>query len=99
MATDKKRIQAYVDGETIPKFRILTALKGYKSMSEYASELILQSIENYESEHGEIQIPEHPHREGGVERSPIKQIVPFVFLAPMTAYHVSCVPQMHPNDL
>lgn len=56
MATNKKRIQAYVTEETIPKFRILTALKGYKSMSEYAGELIKESIEKYEKENGEIKI-------------------------------------------
>lgn len=56
MATDKKRIQAYVEEEIIPKFRIITALKGYKSMSEYAGELIEQSIEEYEDQHGPIRV-------------------------------------------
>ena len=54
MATDKKRIQAYVNEETIPKFRIVSALKGYKSMSEYAGVLIEESIQTYETEHGPI---------------------------------------------
>lgn len=54
MSTDKKRIQAYVYEDVIPKFRIVSALKGYKSMSEYAGVLIEQSIEAYETEHGEI---------------------------------------------
>lgn len=56
MATNKKRIQAYVEEEIIPKFRIITALKGYKSMSEYAGELIEKSIEEYEAQHGPIEI-------------------------------------------
>lgn len=63
MATDKKRIQAYVTEETIPKFRIVTALKGYKSMSEYAGSLIEKSIADYESQHGPI--PLDQSGEGG----------------------------------
>lgn len=54
MSTEKKRIQAYVKDGTIPKFKILTALKGYRSMSEYAGELIEKSISEYEAAHGEI---------------------------------------------
>ena len=56
MPTDKKRIQAYVTEETIPKFRIVTALKGYKSMSEYAGKLIEKSINEYEAQHGPIDL-------------------------------------------
>lgn len=62
MGTNKKRIQAYVSEETIPKFRIVTALKGYKSMSEYAGELIEKSINDYEVKHGPIPLK----HEGGV---------------------------------
>lgn len=58
MATEKKRIQAYVPEEIIPKFRIITALNGYKSMSEYAGELITKTIEKYETKHGEIIVPD-----------------------------------------
>lgn len=56
MPTEKKRIQAYVTEETIHKFRIVTAINKKRSMSEYASELILKKIEEYEAEHGEIKI-------------------------------------------
>ena len=53
MATDKKRIQAYVTEKTLDKFKVVSATKG-KSMSEYASVLIEKSIEGYEVEHGKI---------------------------------------------
>lgn len=56
MPTEKKRIQAYVDENTIPKFRIITALKGKRSMSEYAGELIKKEIEEYEKKYGKIEI-------------------------------------------
>ena len=55
MATDKKRIQAYVTEETIKKFRIVSATKG-KSMSEYSALLIEKAVEGYEIEHGKITI-------------------------------------------
>ena len=58
MSTNKKRIQAYVTEETIPKFRIITALKGKKSMSEYAGELIESEIRKWEEKNGEIHIEE-----------------------------------------
>jgi hypothetical protein len=58
MSTNKKRIQAYVTETTIPKFRIITALKGKKSMSEYAGELIENEIKKYESRNGEIHVEE-----------------------------------------
>lgn len=58
MPTEKKRIQAYVDENTIPKFRIITALKGKRSMSEYAGELIKKEIEEYEKVNGEIRVEE-----------------------------------------
>lgn len=57
MATDKKRIQAYVTEETLDKFKVLSAIKK-KSMSEYASILIEKAIEGYEVEHGEIKTEE-----------------------------------------
>ena len=55
MATDKKRIAAYVTEETVQKFKIVSATKG-KSMSEYSAILIEKSIEGYEVEHGTIEI-------------------------------------------
>lgn len=55
MATDKKRIQAYVTQETVDKFKVVSATKK-KSMSEYAAVLIEKSIEGYEVEHGEIKL-------------------------------------------
>lgn len=58
MPTEKRRIQAYVTEDVIPKFRIITAIKGKRSMSEYAGELIKKEIEEYEAEHGEIKIEE-----------------------------------------
>ena len=57
MATDKKRIQAYVTEETVKKFKIVSATKG-KSMSEYSALLIEKAVEGYEIEHGKIQIDE-----------------------------------------
>lgn len=57
MATDKKRIQAYVTEETVKKFKIVSATKG-KSMSEYSALLIEKAVEGYEIEHGKIQINE-----------------------------------------
>lgn len=55
MATDKKRIAAYVTEETVNKFKVVAATKN-KSMSEYAAVLIEKSIEGYEVEHGKIKI-------------------------------------------
>ncbi|MGN0280042.1 MAG: hypothetical protein ACI4C4_11875 [Lachnospiraceae bacterium] len=55
MATDKKRIQAYVTEKTIKKFKLVSAAKN-KSMSEYAGILIEKAVEGYEVEHGEIQV-------------------------------------------
>lgn len=62
MPTDKKRIQAYVTEETTKKFRIITAMHGKRSMSEYASELIIDKIREYETEHGEIRLPEQEEK-------------------------------------
>lgn len=55
MATDKKRIAAYVTEDTVKKFKVVSATKS-KSMSEYAAILIEKSIEGYEVEHGTIEI-------------------------------------------
>ena len=63
MATDKKRIQAYVTEETVNKFRIVAATKG-KSMSEYSALLIEKAVEGYEVEHGEIKRRAKAHRHG-----------------------------------
>lgn len=57
MATDKKRIAAYVTEETVNKFKVVSATKN-KSMSEYAAVLIEKAIEGYEVEHGKIKIEE-----------------------------------------
>ena len=57
MATDKKRIQAYVTEETVKKFKVVSAIKG-KSMSEYSALLIEKAVEVYEVEQGEIKIDE-----------------------------------------
>lgn len=53
MSTDKKRVQAYVNQETLDKFKVVSAIKGM-SMSEYSALLIEKSIEGYEIEHGKI---------------------------------------------
>lgn len=55
MATDKKRVQAYVTQETLDKFKVVSAIKKM-SMSEYSALLIEKSIEGYEIEHGKIKI-------------------------------------------
>lgn len=57
MATDKKRIAAYVPEETVKKFKIVSATKN-KSMSEYTAVLIEKAIDGYEVENGEIKIKE-----------------------------------------
>lgn len=57
MATDKKRIAAYVEEKTVKKFKVVSATKG-KSMSEYTAVLIEKAIDGYEVEHGEIKIEE-----------------------------------------
>lgn len=57
MATDKKRIAAYVPEETVKKFKVVSATKG-KSMSEYTAVLIEKAIDGYEVENGEIKIKE-----------------------------------------
>lgn len=61
MATDKKRIAAYVTQETVDKFKVVAATKK-KSMSEYNAILIEKAIEGYEVEHGEIKIDEIPSK-------------------------------------
>lgn len=58
MATDKKRIAAYVTEETVNKFKVVSATKN-KSMSEYAAVLIEKAIEGYEVEHGQIKIDQN----------------------------------------
>lgn len=55
MATNKKRIAAYVTEQTVKKFKIVSATKN-KSMSEYTELLIQKAIEGYEVEHGEIKL-------------------------------------------
>ena len=55
MATDKKRVQAYVTQEILDKFKVVSATKRM-SMSEYSALLIEKSIEGYEIEHGKIKI-------------------------------------------
>lgn len=55
MATNKKRIAAYVTDQTVKKFKIVSAIKN-KSMSEYTELLIQKAIEGYEVEHGEIKL-------------------------------------------
>lgn len=55
MSTDKKRIQAYVDQDTLDKFKVVSATKRM-SMSEYAAKLIEKSIDGYEVENGKIKI-------------------------------------------
>lgn len=57
MATDKKRIAAYVPEEIVKKFKVVSATKG-KSMSEYTAVLIEKAIDGYEVENGEIKIKE-----------------------------------------
>lgn len=57
MATNKKRIAAYVTDQTVKKFKIVSATKN-KSMSEYTELLIQKAIEGYEVEHGKIKLDE-----------------------------------------
>lgn len=57
MATSKKRIATYVPDETVKKFRVVSALKN-KSMSEYTETLIQEVINQYEAEHGPIEVEE-----------------------------------------
>ena len=54
LSTDKNKIQVYVNDETRDKFRILTAIMGYKKMSKYAGDLIEDKIKEYEKQHGDL---------------------------------------------
>ena len=55
MPSNKPRVATYTTEENIKKFRVIAAYKG-KSMSDYLSELISESIEKFEAENGEIKI-------------------------------------------
>lgn len=53
MPSDKPRIATYTTKENITKFKIIAAING-KSMSEYLSTLIENSINEYEAKNGKI---------------------------------------------
>lgn len=55
MPSNKPRIATYTTEENVRKFKIIAAYKD-KSMSDYLSEIIDNTIKNFEAEHGEIKI-------------------------------------------
>ena len=55
MPSNKPRVATYTSDENVKKFRIIAAYKG-KSMSDYLSDLITESIDKFEAENGEIKI-------------------------------------------
>lgn len=55
MSSNKPRIATYTTESTVRKFKILAAYNNM-SMSELNHCLILNAIEDFESEHGEITI-------------------------------------------
>ena len=57
MSTDKERIMTYVTKEDKEKITIIAKQINNRSVSNYLNILIKQDIENYEKEHGEIEIP------------------------------------------
>lgn len=63
--TDKEQIKTYIDIETKRKFEIIRVLKNKKSISKYTEELIINCIKEYESQYGEIILPEENKCSGG----------------------------------
>lgn len=57
MSTDKERIMTYVTKEDKEKITIIAKQINNRSVSNYLNIMIKQDIENYEKEHGEIEIP------------------------------------------
>lgn len=55
MPSNKPRIATYTTEENVRKFKIISAYKG-KSMSDYLSDIIDNTIQSFEAEHGEIKI-------------------------------------------
>lgn len=93
MPTNKKRIQIYINEKTIKKFRVISALKGYKSMSEYAGKLVEKSIQDYESKHGEIQL-ENEHMQG---RGGKRDNYPIILYRRGRSFGMRNGPKLHPS--
>lgn len=55
MATDKKPISAYVDEKTKKKVTIIADREG-RSLSNYFGFIINKIVQDYEQEHGEIDL-------------------------------------------
>ena len=55
MATDKKPISAYVDEKTKKKVTLIAAREG-RSLSNYFGFIINKIVQDYEQEHGEIDL-------------------------------------------
>lgn len=58
MPSNKPRIATYTTDNNLKKFKIIAAYQN-KSMSEFLSLLIDKSINDFESEHGEIILQNH----------------------------------------
>ena len=56
MATDKKPISAYVDEITKKKATVIAKKEG-RTLSNYFGFVISKIVQDYEQEHGEIEIP------------------------------------------
>ncbi len=57
MPTKKPSLQAVVSNTTYDKIKFLAA-QDERSLSQFTGRIIERYLEDYESEHGEIQIPE-----------------------------------------
>jgi hypothetical protein len=55
MPSDKPRIATYTDNITVKKFKVVSAYNDL-SMSQYLSQIIEDSIKDFENVHGEIKI-------------------------------------------
>ena len=55
MPSDKPRIATYTDNITVKKFKVVSAYHDL-SMSQYLSQIIEDSIKDFEKVHGEIKI-------------------------------------------
>lgn len=55
MSSKKPAIMIRTTDEIIKKFKIICESE-HRSLSNYAEKLVIDTIKNYESEHGEIEI-------------------------------------------
>lgn len=61
MPSNKPKLMTYTDETTIKKFKFI-ANKDNRSMSKELEFIVKNLIENYEKEHGTIELPEPPKK-------------------------------------